>query len=223
MNITMGTTGTTGTIRSGTTRATGLSAEARRAKAETTGLPTIARSAKVGTAGLLGATLAMTALWVAVTCAAALKFDVPKGWVSKPPSTMRVAEFTLAKVTGDAEDASVTVYFFGGQGGSVQANLDRWIGQMAQPDGKPSKDVAKTSTMQTATGLKVSLVDVSGTYVAEVTPGSTERLNKPGFRQIAAVVETPDGPYFVKLTGPAGTVAKWKDSLDAFVKSLRVE
>ena len=168
--------------------------------------------------------LAIMALSATVVAAAALKFDAPKGWVSKTPaSSMRVAEFVLAKAPGDAEDATVTVYFFGGQGGSVQANLDRWIGQMAQPDGKPSKDVAKTSNMQTATGLKVSLVDVSGTYVAEVTPGSTERLNKPGFRQIAAVVETPDGPYFVKLTGPAGTVAKWKESLDAFLKSLRVE
>jgi hypothetical protein len=77
--------------------------------------------------------------------------------------------------------------------------------------------------MQTATGLKVSLVDVSGTYIAEVTPGSSERLNKPGFRQIAAVVETKDGPYFVKVTGPAGTVAKWKESVDAFLKSLRAE
>jgi len=172
-----------------------------------------------------GLALALVTVLVAVTfAAAALKFDAPKGWVSKTPtSATRVAEFVLAKAPADAEDATVTVYFFGGQGGSVQANLDRWIGQMAQPDGKPSKDVAKTSTMQTATGLKVSLVDVSGTYVAEVTPGSTERLNKPGFRQIAAVVETPDGPYFVKLTGPAGTVAKWKESLDAFLKSLRVE
>ena len=200
MNTTMGTTG--------------LSAEARRAKAETMGT----------TRTKSGLALAIMALTATVVAAAALKFDAPKGWVSKTPSsTMRVAEFTLAKATGDAEDATVTVYFFGGQGGSVQANLDRWIGQMAQADGKPSKDVAKTSTMQTAAGLKVSLVDVSGTYVAEVTPGSTERLNKPGFRQIAAVVETPDGPYFVKLTGPAGTVAKWKESLDAFLKRLRVE
>jgi len=166
--------------------------------------------------------VALTSL--VLSAAVALKFDVPKGWVSKTPSSsMRVAEFTLAKAPGDAEDATVTVYFFGGQGGSVQANLDRWIGQMSQPDGKPSKDVAKTSTVQTATGLKVSVVDVSGTYIAEVTPGSTERLNKPGFRQIAAVVETPDGPYFVKATGPAGSVAKWKESVDAFLRSLRVE
>ena len=163
------------------------------------------------------------AVVASLAATAAIKFDVPRGWVSKAPSsTTRVAEFTLAKAPGDAEDATVTVYFFGGQGGSVQANLDRWIGQMAQPDGRPSKDVAKTSTMQSATGLKISLVDVPGTYVAEVTPGSSERLNKPGFRQIAAVIETTDGPYFVKVTGPAATVAKWKDSVDAFLKSLRV-
>ena len=170
----------------------------------------------------IGTTLVLAA--AVLSAAAAIKFDVPKGWVSKTPSsTMRVAEFTLAKAPGDAEDATVTVYFFGGQGGSVQANLDRWIGQMAQPDGRPSKDVAKTSTMQSVTGLKISLVDVPGTYVAEVTPGSSERLNKPGFRQIAAVIETTDGPYFVKVTGPAGTVAKWKESVDTFLKSLRVE
>lgn len=152
-----------------------------------------------------------------------IKYDVPAGWTSRPPaSSMRVAEFTLPKVAGDAEDGQLTVYYFGGQGGTVQANLDRWIGQITQPDGRASKDVATTTTMKTTSGLSVALVDVSGTYVAEVTPGSKERLNKPGFRLRAAVVETPTGPYFVKLTGPAKTIAKWNDSYLAFVKSLRI-
>ena len=155
--------------------------------------------------------------------APALKFDVPAGWISKPPaSSMRVAEFALPKVTGDAEDAAVGVFFFGGQGGTVQANLDRWISQMTQPDGRPSKDVAKTATSQTQSGLKVTVIDVPGTYVAEVAPGSSERFNKPGFHLRAAVLETPEGPYFVKVTGPAKTVAKWSESVDAFLKSLRV-
>ena len=153
--------------------------------------------------------------------AAALKFTVPEGWVSKTPnSTMRLADFTLPKVAGDAEDATATVYFFGGTGGSVQANLDRWIGQMTQPNGGPSKDNAKTTTLASTTGLKITLVDVSGTYVAEVTPGSAERFNKPGFRQLAAVIETPSGPHFVKVVGPAKTVAKWEASVTAFLKSL---
>ena len=155
---------------------------------------------------------------------ASLKFDAPPDWSVKPPaSSMRVAEFTLPRAAKDAEDAELTVYFFGGQGGSVQANIDRWIGQMAQPDGRASTAVARTSALQTRTGLKVSLVDVSGTYVAEVKPGSTERFNKPGFRLCAAVVETARGPYFVKLTGPAATVARWERPFIEFLSSLRLD
>lgn len=62
----------------------------------------------------------------------------------------------------------------------------------------------------------------TGTYIAEVSPGSAERFNKPGFRLRAAVVETPDGPYYVKLTGPAKTIARWDDSFATFLASLRV-
>jgi hypothetical protein len=158
-----------------------------------------------------------------VAAAATLKFDAPAGWVSKPPaSTMRVAEFTLPKAASDTEDAALAIYFFGGQGGSVEANMDRWIGQLTQPDGKPSKDVAKTSHL-TSHGLDITLVDLTGTYIAEVSPGSTERFNKPGFRLRAAVVMTPGGPYYVKLTGPERTVARWDESFMTFLKSLRVE
>ena len=153
---------------------------------------------------------------------ASLKFDAPAGWVSKTSSsTMRVAEFTLPKTGSDAEDATVTVYFFGGTGGNVQANMDRWLGQMAQPGGKSSKEVAKTTMLTSTSGLKISVLDVSGTYVAEITPGSPEKFNKPGFRQCAAYIETPGGPYFAKLVGPAATVAKWYDSYVAFLKSAR--
>jgi hypothetical protein len=166
----------------------------------------------------------LTAAAIATTLvAAALKFDAQPGWVARTTtSAMRVAEFALPKADGDAEDASLVVYFFGGQGGTVQANLDRWIGQMTQPDGKASKDVAKTSTM-TSRGMTITLVDVPGTYVAEMTPGATERFNKPNFRLRAAVVETPAGPYFIKVVGPAKTMAQWDASVTAFVRSVRVE
>jgi hypothetical protein len=163
------------------------------------------------------------AVTLSIALPATLKYDAPAGWVVKPPaSSMRVAEFSLPKAAGDAEDASLGVFFFGGQGGTVEANLERWMQQMAQPGGKPSKDVAKTSKM-TSHGLPITLVDVSGTYVAETSPGSADHYNKPGFRLRAAVVETPGGNYFVKLTGPGKTVAKWDDSFMAFVKSLRFE
>lgn len=153
----------------------------------------------------------------------ALEFVEPAGWVKKPPaSPMRLAEFALPRADGDAEDAALGIFYFGGGGGNVQANLERWIGQMSQPDGRASKDVAKTSRLA-ANGLAITLVDVPGTYVAETSPGSSERFNKPGFRLRAAVVEGKGGPYFVKLTGPAMTVAKWDESYITFLKALRAE
>jgi hypothetical protein len=168
-------------------------------------------------------TLVATAFVLAAP-AATLKFDAPAGWVSKTPtSSMRVAEYALPKADGDPEDATLTVYFFGAtQGGSVQANIDRWVGQMTQPDGRASKDVAKTSTVSSH-GLTISVVDVTGTYTAEMTPGSADHFNKPNFRQCAAVVPTTGGPYFIKLTGPAKTVARWNDAFLTFLKSVRYE
>jgi hypothetical protein len=152
---------------------------------------------------------------------AGLAFTAPQAWRSRPAaSAMRVAEFVIPKAAGDPEDAEVIVYFFGGSGGSVDANIDRWIGQMQQPDGSPSTANARRNA-QTINGLKVATVDVAGTFVAEVRPGATERLNKPGFRLRAAVIETPRGPYYIKMTGPAKTVAAADADFTAFLGSVR--
>lgn len=152
-----------------------------------------------------------------------LKFTAPAEWQAKTPTTTRIAEWALPKADGDKDDASLVVYYFGPSGGGgVQANMDRWIGQMTQPDGRPSKDVAKTSTM-TVNGLKVSDIDVSGTYTAEMSPGASEHFNSPGWRLRAAVVETSGGVYYVKLIGAAKTVAKWDAAYAAFLKSLKYE
>ena len=157
-----------------------------------------------------------------VSLPATLTFTAPDGWVAKAPSSsMRLAEFTLPRAAGDAEDGSVTVFFFGAtQGGNVQANIDRWLGQMAQPDGRASKDVATSTRSTTTSGLPLTVVDVPGTYVAEVAPGSSEKFNKPGFRQIAVYIDTPGGPYFVKALGPAKTIAKWSPTITAFLASI---
>ena len=149
-----------------------------------------------------------------------LKFKVPPGWVEEErTSSMRVAQYRLPKVEGDSEDASLVLYYFGqGQGGSTTANIDRWISQMKQADGTPAKG-AKDERL-VGNGLKVTMVDVSGTYVAETAPGSGSFHNKPAYRLRAAVVETPNGSYFVKLVGPEKTVAQWNDSFLSYVKSF---
>lgn len=80
---------------------------------------------------------------------AELHFKAQADWVAeKPSSNMRLAQYKLPKAEGDTEDASLVLYFFGSnQGGSVQANLERWISQIEQPDGSSSKDKAKSETL----------------------------------------------------------------------------
>ncbi len=153
----------------------------------------------------------------------ALRYDPPAEWIEEPgASPMRVAQFRLPRVPGDPEDGELVVFYFGGGGGTVEANLERWIGQMEQPDGRSSFEIASTTAFD-ANGLDVTLLDVPGTYVAAVRPGAAERLDKPDFRLLAAVVETPAGPWFFKLTGPARTIARWDAPFGAFLREVRVE
>ena len=54
---------------------------------------------------------------------------------------MRVAQYKLPKVEGDKEDASLVLYYFGAtQGGTAQANIDRWIAQMQHLTGARRRD-----------------------------------------------------------------------------------
>jgi hypothetical protein len=133
---------------------------------------------------------------------------------------MRVAQYKLPQTDADKTDGSVVLYFFGsGQGGGIAANVERWVAQMKQPDGSDSAAKAKQESF-TVNGLKVSTVDIGGTYVAEVTPGSGEFQNSPNYRLRAAVIETPKGSYFLKVVGPEKTVARWDASITSFLKSL---
>src|SRR5512143_231255 len=130
------------------------------------------------------------------TQAAGLRFSLPSEWTRVPaPSDMRAAQFRVPKAGSDAEDAEAVLFFFGaGQGGSTQDNLDRWYGQMTQPDGKPSKD-AGTVVIRTVKGLKVTALDLPGTYKGMPAPGASA-TTKTGYRLLAAAIEGPGGPWF---------------------------
>jgi hypothetical protein len=131
---------------------------------------------------------------------------------------MRKGQYALPKVAGDGEDGELAVFYFGsGQGGSVEANIERWIGQISQPDGSSSKEKAKTNKKEIG-GMPVTLVDVSGTYSAGMMSNAPPRQ---GYRMLAAVAETTEGPWFFKLTGPEKTIAKWSSSFDQFIGSFK--
>ncbi len=147
--------------------------------------------------------------------------QVPEGWKEKPSvSGMRAAEFQLPEGSGQAE---VVVYYFGQSGaGGVQANIDRWVGQFTQPDGKPSKDVAKVEKA-TFAGQEADLVTVSGNYASRPTPGSTEAVNKPDQTLQAAIVPSPNGPYYFRLLGDKAAVEAQAGKFRELLASLKLD
>jgi hypothetical protein len=150
----------------------------------------------------------------------AFRVTIPSGWREQAPtSSMRKAQFSLPGTGGDAD---LAVFNFPGQGGSVEANIDRWIGQFSQPDGSSSKAKAKTSQKRVS-GLQVTVLDLDGTYSGGMMPGMSGGKANSGYRMIAAVVETTEGPWFFKLVGPGKTVAEWLMSMNQMIDSIQTK
>ncbi len=149
-----------------------------------------------------------------------LRYEAPTKWVRVPaPSDMRAAQYKVPKAGSDVEDAELVMFFFGpGQGGTPEANLERWYGQFSRPDGKPVKDAAVV-TIRTINGLKVTSVDLGGTY-KPAPMGGGAGAPKEKWRMLAAVIEGPGGPWFFRLTGPEATVADAKPEFDAMLASV---
>lgn len=153
--------------------------------------------------------------------AGALQYSVPEGWITQvPSSSMRKAQFLLPKEGNDPEDAQLVLFHFGGEGGSVDANLERWAGEFDQADGRATKDVMVTST-RTVNDMKVTEVSMSGRFVPSQMPGQQPKSPRDDWSMLGAIVESPSGPYFAKLTGPKATVARWEASFRQWVSSLK--
>ena len=139
-------------------------------------------------------------------------------WVQEPPaSTMRLLQYG---VTGAAEvgNASFVVYYFGpDQGGSKEANIERWTSQFSTVEGKPVVPVITTSK---AGDLPVTLVELRGSYARSIGIGQ-QVAAQPDQTLLAAIVETPRGNLFAQLHGPTATVGTARPAFEAFLSGLR--
>ena len=147
-----------------------------------------------------------------------LASQVPAAWMAtQPSSTMRVAQFALPPADG-AEAGELAVFFFPtGQGGSHDANIQRWGSQFSGDDGKP---VAPKVTVEKIGDTELTLVELHGTYARGVGMGPTGDA-KPGQSLLVALVETNVGRITLQMYGPAKTVSVHKDGFINFAKNFR--
>lgn len=143
---------------------------------------------------------------------------VPKDWEPQPPgSSMRVGQYRVPAAKGSSDAEAVLFYFGKGQGGSVEANVERWVSQFSATDGRPvSPHVEKLKV----NGLAVTTVELSGNYArgAGMGPQGDTKANQT---LLVAVIETPDGNITLQLYGPKETVAAHRKGFEALVRGFK--
>lgn len=134
----------------------------------------------------------------------------PPEWKKiKPKSNIVQYEFSAPAdaLEGD-EKARITIM---GAGGSVDANIERWYGQFEQPDGKSTKDKAKTEKFD-VDGLTVHWVDIPGSFKDTMGGGpfsGGKTVLREDYRMLGAIIVAKDqGQYFIKMTGHKDVVEK---------------
>ncbi|MFI4876811.1 MAG: hypothetical protein ACIALR_15780 [Blastopirellula sp. JB062] len=138
----------------------------------------------------------------------------PEGWKKVAPK-VRIIDYEF-NVPGEKEadgEGRVTIM---GAGGSVEANIDRWVGQFAGADKKPTQELK-------VAGQTVHLVDISGDFKDQRGPFARAELKKD-YRMLGAIIQTEKaGQYFIKFTGPKTTVAQNEKAFKAMVDSLEMK
>ncbi|MCA9053377.1 MAG: SMP-30/gluconolactonase/LRE family protein [Planctomycetaceae bacterium] len=136
-----------------------------------------------------------------------LTLNVPKAWEKQQPSSnLRLGQFSIPAADGDAEAAELAV--FPPFGGTVRANVDRWI-QQFEGQGRQMK-----ASQGSCDQGKYVLVELTGTYKKPFGPPFLQQTQPAeNYKMLGVILTSKDGGnYFLKLTGPKGTVAATADS-----------
>lgn len=146
-----------------------------------------------------------------------LILQVPGVWKQvKPRSRLVEVEFTIPEADKDVGAGRMTIM---ASGGSVEDNVARWIGQFRTADGKAIEEVEPVELE--ANGLKVTTLDLSGTYRDMSRGPFGPATELPDHRMLGAIIPTEGaGTYYVKLYGPSATIEKAAEKFAEMVKSI---
>lgn len=139
----------------------------------------------------------------------------------QPSNDMRDAQYSVRG--HEVVELTVSAFepHFGG-GGTVDGNVDRWIGQIEAPGGQSSREAAEVRTFE-RNDLRITRVDISGTFVGR--RGMNDGMSAhPEWRLLGAIVEGgPDGLVFFKMTGPEAGVTEAVEAFDHMLDSVHLE
>lgn len=143
-----------------------------------------------------------------------LRMPKPVTWVwTKPSMQFRALQYAVPANGVNAPAAELVFSVFaGGDGGPIDANLDRWANQFRDGDAA-AKSVRSEATVS---GMRVLRIESVGAYM-----GMGAAAPRPGQMQLGAIVEAPGRNVFIKLVGPQETVESNRAAFDALLAGMR--
>ena len=144
---------------------------------------------------------------------AGLRAPKPTSWVwTKPSMQFRTLQYSVPGEGDSTKQAELIVsVFVDGDGGPLDANIERWRNQFRVGDRPPE---AKRSAKKVGP-LDVELVELAGDYMAMGSPAP-----KRDFLQLAAIVQAEGRNVFFRLVGPTETVEANRASFEKLVDGI---
>lgn len=153
-----------------------------------------------------------------------LVYDVPEAWTTEQPSSsMRKAQYRLPAAGEGEESPEMVLFHFPGTGGSVDANIERWRMQFRTAAGEPVPAEQVERSTLAVNDLNVTTVEVEGRFMQGSMTGGPAEPTDERYRLLAAIIETPTGPWFFKATGPVETINAARDDFLTMLRSLQFE
>lgn len=137
-----------------------------------------------------------------------VELTTPDAWLREAPSSsMRILQFALKSDNA----LKVTGFFFGEQD-LVQENIDRWKNEFTKISSDKNEKLNND----------ITFIILEGTYKLKPFPMAQETTPTDGYMVLAAIVPTPEGPYYFKVYGPKdklnSEIANFKKFLSTYKK-----
>ncbi|MCC6796478.1 MAG: hypothetical protein IT366_15265 [Candidatus Hydrogenedentes bacterium] len=139
-------------------------------------------------------------------------FSAPTGWVQKGGKTA-FREITFAAAEGSPTECYVTE--LANTGGGLEANINRWAGQMgAEP--LTAEGIAALPKIKVF-GNDAPVAEFRGTFTG--MSGDAH----PDYTMLGTLSEAGGSTYFIKMVGPAAEMEAQTSNFTAFCESLKLK
>ncbi len=137
----------------------------------------------------------------------------PATWQWQTPSMQfRALQYSVPGVGESGAAEVVFSVFAAGDGGPIDMNIKRWVGQFRNDDG--SEAAAKIED-RTIAGLPVKWIELAGRY-----QGMGQAAPRPDMMQLGAILQAPDRTIFIRLVGSRATVEAARKDFEAMVAGV---